>query len=93
MNRQMINKTNAGLRTEKWTLYDLKPHRQREIQQYMTNRMFKIKNLMRLASNQPPAKHSSSSHVCHVLVGLTNSLFISLVIFFVLLTVCQEEYG
>ena len=40
--------------------------------------MFKLKELMEYVSNQPPAKHSSTFHVCHVLVCLTNSSLTSI---------------
>ena len=66
---------------------------QREIQRVNYRHNVEFTKLMRSVSNQPPAKHSSSSLDFHVLVGLSNSLFISLVIFFLLLTVFQEENG
>ena len=57
---------------------------QREKKEYITDVMFKLKELMKSVYNQPPAKHSSNSHVCHVLVCLiTNSLLTSLIYIYI----------
>ena len=77
---------------EKWTtLYNLRQHRQREITEYMIDAMFKLKELMTSVYNQPPAKHSSTTHVYHVLVCLTNSLLPSLTIFFSVINSLPER--
>ena len=82
-NESTDDKHDKRLRTEKWTLYNLRQHRQLEITEYMTDVMFKLKELMKSVYNQTPAKHSSTSHVCHVLVGLTNSLLTSLIYIYI----------
>ena len=57
---------------------------QREKKECITDVMFKLKELMKSVYNQPPAKHSSNSHVCHVLVCLiTNSLLTSLIYIYI----------
>ena len=57
---------------------------QRERKECITDVMFKLKELMKSVYNQPPAKHSSNSHVCHVLVCLiTNSLLTSLIYIYI----------
>ena len=57
---------------------------QREKKECITDVMFKLKELMKSVYNQPPAKHSSNSYVCHVLVSLiTNSLLTSLIYIYI----------
>ena len=57
---------------------------QREKKECITDVIFKLKELMKSVYNQPPAKHSSNSHVCHVLVCLiTNSLLTSLIYIYI----------
>ena len=64
---------------------------QREKKECITDVMFKLKELMKSVYNKPPAKHSSNSYVCHVLVCLiTNSLLTSLIYIYIYIFVINS---